>query len=127
MRATVCRKERFNSAHRLFVDSWSNDENNKVFGKCNKKFVSILRCIEKRIEEKTDYYKLEYLLERETIRKTIKPFNTSTLNNTKLLESQEADFAHFYSKMNDLTNNKKATMYNWKCTKYTDDRNQVKK
>ena len=35
MRATVCRKERFNSAHRLFVDSWSNDENDKVFGKCN--------------------------------------------------------------------------------------------
>ena len=35
MKATVCRKERFNSAHRLFVKEWSNDKNDDVFGKCN--------------------------------------------------------------------------------------------
>ena len=35
MKATVCRKERFNSAHRLFVGSWGNEKNDEVFGKCN--------------------------------------------------------------------------------------------
>lgn len=35
MKATVCRKERFNSAHRLFVDDWSEEQNDKIFGKCN--------------------------------------------------------------------------------------------
>ena len=35
MRATVCRKERFNSAHRLFVKDWTEDRNDEIFGKCN--------------------------------------------------------------------------------------------
>ena len=35
MKATVCRKERFNSAHRLFVEGWDNEKNDEVFGKCN--------------------------------------------------------------------------------------------
>ncbi len=35
MRATVCRKERFNSAHRLFVEDWTDDKNDEIFGKCN--------------------------------------------------------------------------------------------
>jgi 6-pyruvoyltetrahydropterin/6-carboxytetrahydropterin synthase len=35
MKATVCRKERFNSAHRLFVEDWSKEQNDEIFGKCN--------------------------------------------------------------------------------------------
>lgn len=35
MKATVIRKSRFNAAHRLYVKSWSEEENNKVFGLCN--------------------------------------------------------------------------------------------
>lgn len=35
MKATVCRKERFNAAHRLFVPQWSDDKNDLIFGKCN--------------------------------------------------------------------------------------------
>lgn len=31
----VTRKERFNAAHKLFVESWSNEKNLAVFGKCS--------------------------------------------------------------------------------------------
>lgn len=35
MKATVCRKEHFNAAHRLHNPAWSDELNRKVFGKCN--------------------------------------------------------------------------------------------
>jgi 6-pyruvoyltetrahydropterin/6-carboxytetrahydropterin synthase len=35
MKVSVCRKEHFNSAHRLFNAGWSEEKNEKVFGKCN--------------------------------------------------------------------------------------------
>lgn len=31
----VTRRERFNSAHRLFREDWSNEKNFEVFGKCS--------------------------------------------------------------------------------------------
>jgi 6-pyruvoyltetrahydropterin/6-carboxytetrahydropterin synthase len=31
----VCRRETFNSAHRLFNPNWSDEKNNEVFGLCN--------------------------------------------------------------------------------------------
>ncbi|MBN9299000.1 MAG: 6-carboxytetrahydropterin synthase [Filimonas sp.] len=34
-KVAVYRKEHFNAAHRLFVPSWTNEENDRVFGKCN--------------------------------------------------------------------------------------------
>lgn len=30
----LTRRERFNAAHRLWVDLWTEDENKRVFGKC---------------------------------------------------------------------------------------------
>ena len=35
MRVSVYRKEHFNAAHRLFNPTWSDEKNEKVFGKCN--------------------------------------------------------------------------------------------
>ncbi|QQS52491.1 MAG: 6-carboxytetrahydropterin synthase [Bacteroidota bacterium] len=35
MRVTVCRKEHFNAAHRLYCPDWSEGKNNEVFGLCN--------------------------------------------------------------------------------------------
>ena len=35
MKVAVYRKEHFNAAHRLYNPAWSEEENNKVFGKCN--------------------------------------------------------------------------------------------
>jgi 6-pyruvoyltetrahydropterin/6-carboxytetrahydropterin synthase len=35
MKVAVSRKEHFNAAHRLFNPSWSDEQNQKVFGKCN--------------------------------------------------------------------------------------------
>ena len=32
---TVCRKEHFNAAHRLYRPEWSNAKNDETFGKCN--------------------------------------------------------------------------------------------
>jgi len=35
MKIAVSRKEHFNAAHRLFNPTWSDEENDAVFGKCN--------------------------------------------------------------------------------------------
>lgn len=35
MKVTVCRKEHFNAAHRLYRPDWSNEKNEEVFGLCN--------------------------------------------------------------------------------------------
>jgi 6-pyruvoyltetrahydropterin/6-carboxytetrahydropterin synthase len=35
MKVTVCRKEHFNAAHRLFNPIWDDDKNGKIFGKCS--------------------------------------------------------------------------------------------
>lgn len=35
MKVTICRKERFNSAHRLFNPKWDFDKNQEVYGACN--------------------------------------------------------------------------------------------
>jgi 6-pyruvoyltetrahydropterin/6-carboxytetrahydropterin synthase len=35
MKITVCRKEHFNAAHRLFNPDWPDEKNESVFGKCN--------------------------------------------------------------------------------------------
>jgi len=35
MKISVCRKEHFNAAHRLYNPDWSAEKNEAVFGKCN--------------------------------------------------------------------------------------------
>lgn len=35
MKITVCRKEHFNAAHRLYNPNWSFEKNEETFGKCN--------------------------------------------------------------------------------------------
>jgi 6-pyruvoyltetrahydropterin/6-carboxytetrahydropterin synthase len=35
MKVTVCRKEHFNAAHRLYRPDWNNEKNEEVFGLCN--------------------------------------------------------------------------------------------
>lgn len=35
MRVAVFRKSHFNAAHRLYVDSWSKEKNDEVFGVCS--------------------------------------------------------------------------------------------
>ncbi|MDB5263923.1 MAG: 6-pyruvoyl tetrahydrobiopterin synthase [Adhaeribacter sp.] len=35
MKVTVCRKEHFNAAHRLYNPAWSQSKNNDFFGKCS--------------------------------------------------------------------------------------------
>lgn len=35
MEITVSRKAHFNAAHRLHNKNWSDEKNNKIFGKCN--------------------------------------------------------------------------------------------
>ena len=35
MRVSVSRKEHFNAAHRLYLAEWSDEKNDRVFGKCN--------------------------------------------------------------------------------------------
>ncbi|UOK43816.1 MULTISPECIES: 6-pyruvoyl trahydropterin synthase family protein [Flavobacterium] len=35
MRVTVSRKAHFNAAHRLYRKDWSDEQNERIFGKCN--------------------------------------------------------------------------------------------
>lgn len=35
MKVKVSRKEHFNAAHRLYNPDWTDEQNNKIFGKCN--------------------------------------------------------------------------------------------
>jgi len=35
MRVTVCRREHFNAAHRIFNPEWDNKKNFEIFGKCS--------------------------------------------------------------------------------------------
>jgi 6-pyruvoyltetrahydropterin/6-carboxytetrahydropterin synthase len=35
MKVKVSRKEHFNAAHRLYNPDWTDEQNDKVFGKCN--------------------------------------------------------------------------------------------
>jgi 6-pyruvoyltetrahydropterin/6-carboxytetrahydropterin synthase len=35
MKVTVCRKEHFNAAHRLYNPAWNSKRNDEVFGKCS--------------------------------------------------------------------------------------------
>ena len=35
MTMKVCRRETFNSAHRLFREEWSDEKNKEIFGKCS--------------------------------------------------------------------------------------------
>ena len=35
MQVTICRNEHFNAAHRLHNSAWSDEQNQRVFGKCN--------------------------------------------------------------------------------------------
>jgi len=35
MKVTVCRKEHFNAAHRLYNPAWSQSKNREYFGKCS--------------------------------------------------------------------------------------------
>jgi 6-pyruvoyltetrahydropterin/6-carboxytetrahydropterin synthase len=35
MKITVCRKEHFNAAHRLYNPAWNDEKNAAVFGKCS--------------------------------------------------------------------------------------------
>ncbi|WP_187263216.1 6-pyruvoyl trahydropterin synthase family protein [Pontibacter beigongshangensis] len=35
MKLTVCRKEHFNAAHRLYNQAWSDEKNAEIFGKCS--------------------------------------------------------------------------------------------
>lgn len=35
MKIKISRKAHFNAAHRLYREDWTDEENNRVFGKCN--------------------------------------------------------------------------------------------
>lgn len=34
MKVTICRREHFNAAHRIYRPDWSDEQNYQVFGKC---------------------------------------------------------------------------------------------
>jgi 6-pyruvoyltetrahydropterin/6-carboxytetrahydropterin synthase len=60
MKVTVSRKAHFNAAHRLHNPSWSDEENARVFGKCNNEYFhghnyELIVSITGTVNEKTGY------------------------------------------------------------------------
>ena len=60
MKVTVSRKAHFNAAHRLYNPSWSDEENARVFGKCNNEYFhghnyELIVSITGTVNEKTGY------------------------------------------------------------------------
>ena len=75
-RVTVTRRMRFNAAHRVFNPSWSDEENDATFGKCNNPNWHGLNYIldvsvEGPIDERTGYVldlsRLKAIVEREVV------------------------------------------------------------
>ena len=76
MKLTVNRKSHFNAAHRLYRPDWSDDKNDKVFGKCaNKNFhghnyeliVSLTGEVDKETGYVYDLGKLSKLIKNEVV------------------------------------------------------------
>lgn len=85
MKLTICRKEHFNAAHRLFNPKWTDEENATMFGKCNNpnyhghNYELIVK-LSGPVDEETGYVydmkKLSLLVKQEVI----EPFDHRNLN-----------------------------------------------
>lgn len=85
MKISVCRKEQFNAAHRLYNPAWPDEKNEAVFGKCNNpnfhghNYELVVRIIGEPDPETGYVYDLKKL--KEVIRESvIKRFDHKNLN-----------------------------------------------
>lgn len=85
MKISVCRKEQFNAAHRLYNPAWLDEKNEAVFGKCNNpnfhghNYELVVRIIGEPDPETGYVYDLKKL--KEVIRESvIKRFDHKNLN-----------------------------------------------
>jgi 6-pyruvoyltetrahydropterin/6-carboxytetrahydropterin synthase len=85
MKISVCRKEQFNAAHRLYNAAWTDEKNEAVFGKCNNpnfhghNYELVVRITGDRDPETGFVYDLKKL--KELIRESvIKKFDHKNLN-----------------------------------------------
>ncbi|WP_274475981.1 6-pyruvoyl trahydropterin synthase family protein [Mangrovimonas aestuarii] len=85
MKVTVSRKAHFNAAHRLYRKDWSDERNEKVFGKCNNPsyhghnyelIVSVTGTIDHETGYVIDIKDLKELIQREVE----EPFDHKNLN-----------------------------------------------
>ena len=85
MRTAVIRKEHFNAAHRLYNSDWSDEKNDRVFGKCNNPnfhghnyelFVRLIGFPDPETGYVFDMKKLSDIIREEVIR----PFDHKNLN-----------------------------------------------
>ncbi len=85
MKVTVCRKEHFNAAHRLFNSEWSDEKNSEVFGKCNlpnyhgHNYDLIVK-VSGEVDPKTGYVIDTKILKQIIREKIIKKFDHQNLN-----------------------------------------------
>lgn len=107
MKISVCRKEQFNAAHRLYNPAWSDEKNDAVFGKCNNpnfhghNYELVVKVIGDPDPETGYVYDLKKL--KELIRESvIKRFDHKNLN----LDTEE------FKKSNPTAENIAVTIYN---------------
>ncbi len=85
MKVTVCRKEHFNAAHRLFNSEWSDEKNSEVFGKCNLPNYhghnyNLIVKVSGEVDPKTGYVIDTKILKQIIREKIIKKFDHQNLN-----------------------------------------------
>ena len=105
MKLTISRKAHFNAAHKLYRPDWSDEKNNKVFGKCsNKNFhghnYELIVSLTGKVDPETGYVydmgklkniiksEIEYYLDHKNLNLDIKEFsnlNPSAENNAVLI------------------------------------------
>ncbi len=80
----VCRRETFNSAHRLFRSDWSNEKNEEVFGKCsNPNFHGHNYVLETWVEGEIDH-ETGYVIDLKLLKQIIKSEVSDKFDHTNL-------------------------------------------
>lgn len=131
MKISVCRKEQFNAAHRLFNPDWPDKKNESVFGKCNNpnfhghNYELLVRIIGDPDPETGYVYDLKKL--KEVIRDSvIKRFDHKNLNlDTEEFKNQNPTAENIAVTIYNILRERIEKKYEIKITLYETERNFV--
>ncbi len=131
MKITVCRKEHFNAAHKLYNDHWSKEKNEAFYGKCANEYFhghnyDLIVKVTGEIDPQTGYaIDMKYL--SELVKANIldkfdhRNLNMDTIEFKSLIPSAENMAVVFYNILKPLLGDK----YELKIVLYETERNFV--
>ena len=107
MKATIIRKEHFNSAHRLHNENWTAKKNKEVFGKCNNpNFHGHNYLLEVHVTGEIDD-ETGYVIDTKMLSQLLKKYVTDVLDHKNLNLDVE-----FFKKLNPTTENIAMVIFN---------------